>query len=196
MEEKDTNINERYVADLREFYEVDENGYRIEVHLIDINSGEEIPSNYFEGWGQRLFFNPRWSFEINDWIEEKKQEDILHVYKSNKDIELNVSCKESILSGFKHTIDGVEYHFSFDTEAQLNFQGARELLMNDEISEIMWTVRRDGEYTRIPINKSIMTELTVAILRHKESNIAKYRDFLMPLVQQATTVEEIDTIVW
>jgi hypothetical protein len=60
----------------------------------------------------------------------------------------------------------------------------------------MWTVRKNGEYTRIPINKAIMNELTIAILLHKDSNISKYRDFLMPLVNSATTVEEINAIKW
>jgi hypothetical protein len=120
-------------------------------------------------------------------LEEKKKEKIQ---------ELDETCNRAIVSGFNHTINGVEYHFSFDIEAQLNFQGAERILSNELVPEVMWTVSRNGEYERIPITKAIMSELTMVILQHKDSNYSKFRDVLMKQVENATTVEEIQAITW
>lgn len=121
---------------------------------------------------------------------------LLEDMKVKKDSELNTACRNAILDGFIHRVNGVDYHFSFDTEAQLNFQGAERLLNGGMTQEILWTVRKDGEYTRIPIDGKIINELVVAILKHKNDNVSKYRDILMPLVESATTIEEVNSISW
>ena len=117
--------------------------------------------------------------------------------KEDKSKELNTACQEAILSGFYHVIDGEKYHFSFDIEAQLNFQGAERLFSMGAIDEVKWTVHReDGRYERITINKEIMNELSLVILKHKNDNISKYRDVLLPMVEKAETVEEVESITW
>ena len=117
--------------------------------------------------------------------------------KERKNEELNIACQEAILSGFYHVIDGERYHFSFDMEAQLNFQGAERLFSMGVIDEVKWTVHReDGRYERITINKEIMDKLSLVILKHKNDNISKYRDVLLPMVEKAETVEEVESITW
>lgn len=123
----------------------------------------------------------------------------LDTEKEKKNQELNSACNQAILEGFLHNINGVDYWFSFDTEAQLNFQGSKIVLDAGLIPVINWTVRiggKNGEYGRIPITKEIMSELTVAILIHKDSNISKYREQLLPLLNAATTIEEVNAITW
>jgi hypothetical protein len=123
----------------------------------------------------------------------------LNKAKAKKDAELNEMCKQEILSGFIHKIDGIDYWFSFDYEAQSNFQGSRPILKEGIVPAINWTVRlggKDGEYTRIPVDEKIMDELTVAILVHKDSNISRYRDELLPLAMKAETVEDVEKITW
>lgn len=121
---------------------------------------------------------------------------VLERERRKKDLELNKACNAAIVYGFTHTIEGIEYHFSYDIEAQGNFRDAQTVLSKGVVEEITWTVRKDGEYTRIPITKEIMDELTLVILQHKDNNISKYRDFLMPLVNQSEEVEEIRSITW
>ena len=133
-------------------------------------------------------------FVNGEIIKYSKHE--LQQAKGLKDTELNKACENAILSGFNHVINGVEYHFSFDIEAQINFQGSAKLLDDGVVEEIKWTVRNNGQYERISINKSIMDELTLVILQHKDENISKYRDELMPQVEDATTVEEVKKIEW
>jgi ABC-type molybdenum transport system ATPase subunit/photorepair protein PhrA len=116
--------------------------------------------------------------------------------KQTKLNELNQSCNDSILSGFDYTINGVEYHFSFDMESQFNFQGAVTLLDKDIVQEIEWTVMSNGNYERIMIDKSTMNELMLKILQHKDSNIKRFRNQLMPLVDDAQSKEQLDSIEW
>lgn len=135
-------------------------------------------------------------FIYKDGTLEKDETKQLEKRKLAKDQELNQACNDAIMAGFDHVIDGLEYHFSFDTEAQLNFQGIRPLLAEGIVTQVDWTVSRDGAYHRIPVDKKLMDELTVAILMHKDGNVRKYRNVLLPKVYEATTIEEVDKINW
>lgn len=132
--------------------------------------------------------------EIGDIVVDDELKLGEHIER--KDKELSKACQDTILAGFTHKIDGELYHFSFDMESQLNFQGAERILSQGLFQSISWTVRHNGEYKRIPISKAIMEQLVYVILIHKDSNIARYREELMPLVYKATTVEEIESITW
>lgn len=144
----------------------------------------------------QFFTDNPFLYIYKDGVLTKSYDIELENAKKNKDIELNMACKKSILGGFKHVISGVEYHFSYDAEAQINFGDARTAFDSGLIDEVNWTVKKDGEYTRIKINKEIMDELSIAILQHKNDNISKYRDVLLPMVEKAETVEEVESITW
>lgn len=181
---------------LKEFHKIDmDTGARLDVLVIDVNH-EEVPEDCKEGWGDRGFFNPVYNFDLNDWVENKPEEEILAFYKDMKDRELNKACQDSILAGFTHTIDGVEYFFSYDMQAQTNFGDSRALLNDGIITQVPWTVKQGEEYARITITKEIMDALTLTILMHKTANISKYRDVLLPLVNKATSLEEIQAVDW
>ena len=125
-----------------------------------------------------------------------KTEISLDELKKQKEKELSEKCQEEILNGFKHTFNGIEYHFSFDFEAQLNFQGAERILKAGVIPSLKWTVRNGDIYERIDIDETMMDELAIAILQHKNLNISRFRDELYPLVLAATSKTELDSIVW
>ena len=145
--------------------------------------------------GHELVRNPlKFIYRDGELIEDLTY--LLEEVKQAKLDELNAACQQAILDGFTHEIDGKLYHFSFDVEAQFNFHASQTLFANGVIEDIVWTAKLDGEYVRIIITKEIMDELTVAILRHKNGYISKYRDFLAPLVQDATTIEEVNSIQW
>lgn len=150
----------------------------------------EIPEDH------EFFISPFSVFVYSNGSLVKDDTYLLEMAKRRKDAELNDACNQAILAGFDHTINGVTYHFSFDLEAQLNFIGAERLLSKGLVTSINWTVQRDGQYERIPITKEILDELSVTILQHKNSNISKYRDVLLPRVYSATTIEEVESITW
>jgi hypothetical protein len=190
-------MNPHYKTDdmKHDYYQVDENGRIIEVYTFR-DGDKDIPSNCFKGWGDRVIHNPIWSFELNDWIDGGDPIDILEDYKKSKAEELSKACQQSIYNGFEYEINGVTYHFSYDTEAQLNFQGVERLFAQGIVEEVMWTVKKDGQYMRIPITKEILDELALVMLNHKNANISKYRDVLMPMVESAQTIEEVEAITW
>lgn len=150
---------------------------------VEVNSIEEV-------------FNDLSSFVYENGNLIKNTDSFLSSLKVKKDLELNASCSKFISSGFNHTVNGIDYRFSFDIEAQLNFQGARDLLNSGILPSIAWTVKRDGVYERIQITKEIMSELTIVMLVHKDKNIKKYREQLLPLLKNAKTVEEVNSITW
>lgn len=129
--------------------------------------------------------------------DEKSIEiELLSKAKENKEKELNEACNQSILDGFSYAINGEKYRFSFDTEAQFNFQGAERLLSQGVIDEITWTVKQNDEYKRVSINKDDMNQIMLVIFQHKANNISKYRDVLLPMVERATTIEEVNSVTW
>lgn len=136
---------------------------------------------------------------LNDYKFEDGQlikAENLDYYRKVKNEELNVACNNAISSGFDYEINGILYHFSFDIEAQLNYQGAERLLSEGTVNSIDFTVFHEDTYARIAIGKDEMKALALAILKHKSDNISKYRDVLLPQVQNATTKEEIQNIKW
>lgn len=143
-----------------------------------------------------LFYsNPR-LFVYKDGQVLLSNDIVLQDAKTKKDAELNQACQDSILAGFSHVINDEEYWFSYDKEAQGNFTDAQTILSDGLMSEIMWTVKKDGKYTRLAISKATMDELKIVILLHKTNNISRYRDELMPLVESALSIEEVQKITW
>ncbi len=179
-----------------EMIEVDEEGYIL--GRVVVYSGVEYPDRVFvENEPPSSFVIPKWDGE--QWIEGKSYDDILKDSKRLKDSELNLACNQSILAGFTHIINGKTYWFSYDMEAQGNFRDAKEILTDGVVKELPWTVRKggvNGEYSRIPITLEIMNELSLVIMQHKTDKISRYRDILMPLVNGATTVEEVEAVKW
>lgn len=167
-----------------------------EDRILHVSTSPLAGDNYeVEVEGYEIFETPD-LFVYKDGVLKIDDTKRLEMFKNIKDQELNQACNDAIMAGFDHVIDGFKYHFSFDTEAQLNFQGIRPLLAEGIIAQVDWTVSRDGNYHRIPVDKKLMDELTVAILMHKDGNVRKYRNILLPKVYEATTIEEVNSINW
>lgn len=181
----------------REYYSVDEDGYILDVHVLDPEE-DVIPFNCKLGWGSGIH-TPRYDHSLGQWVEDKTKDEFLTEAKEEKDQELNAACKNAILAGFTHEINGQVYWFSYDHEAQGNFRDANFAFADGIITEMPWTVRiggQDGKYTRIVVDYTTLRQLNLAILRHKSEKIGKYRDFLMPIVESALTVDEVKEVTW
>ena len=121
---------------------------------------------------------------------------LLEELRASKMIEFNMRCQETIEAGFDYEYEGTVYHFSLDTQAQQNFSDSYQLLKDRTIQDVAWTVKVNGEYSRLVIDFDMMQEISHLIFLHKTNNIAKFRDILMPIVNDATTQEELGEIVW
>lgn len=126
-----------------------------------------------------------------------KWKDYIEETKKLKDKELNLACQSAILSGFDFSINGIQYHFSYDLEAQSNIQ---ELLTmynaGINVDGKLTATDPNGNKVRVSIDKTTLDQLVVVAYNHKEEQLRKYREVLLPLVVQATSVKEIQSISW
>ena len=129
-------------------------------------------------------------------IKWRSDGDTFEVLREAKSMELRNMCGEAILSGFDMESEGIVYHFSYDNEAQMNFQETYRLIEGDVIDSVMWTASLNGGKVRIPLSKSSFYEVYFKSVQHKLDTISKYRDILLPKIGQAKTVEELDLITW
>jgi hypothetical protein len=122
--------------------------------------------------------------------------ELLNFYKELKLIYFGKVCQEQILGYFKATVNGVEYDFSFDREAQQNFTGTLALFTEGLITEMEWTAWLNGQAERIILDKPTFLSIINVAFAHKNSKISHLRNDIQPLIEQATTIAEVEAISW
>ncbi len=142
-----------------------------------------------------FFLEPNY-YLIKDGGLVRNFEYMLSLAKERKLSELQRECQKTIEAGFNYNYEGVDYWFSLDAEAQSNFISTYQIMRDGIISEVPWTVKVNNEYARLVVNVEMMKDLTLLILQHKTNNISKFRDILSPLVEGATSLEEVNSIKW
>ena len=178
-----------------EYKEVDENGFVVDTHVLE--DWEKPLRNYIKGWGgEKSFFCAKWDAFKNEWVEDSTQTAPLDEFKKAKETELNKSCSEAILAGFECEVDGTVYHFAYDQEAQLNFQDTYLLFENNMVDTIMWSAQKDSEKVRLSLGKALFTKVYLTGVKHKNNCLSYYHDTLLPLLQNATTIEETKAVSW
>lgn len=121
----------------------------------------------------------------------------LNSLRKQKLRELSVMCTAVIMGRFKVTLDAVDYWFSNDLEAQLNFDKMDRAFDKGRVTYLPWTAYlADGSVTRVIVDPVKFEMIYEAHLNHIQNNISKYRDLLMPMVAEAETSEEIDALHW
>lgn len=136
-------------------------------------------------------------FFVRDGELVKNEQLQLELAQQSKIAELDQRCEEAILGRFSVELDGVVYAFSNDREAQANFDKCDNSFARGRITEIPWTAYDpDGNVRRIVLDAVKFEKVYVAHLEHIQGNIAKFRDFLEPLVVGAAGVDEVNLIQW
>lgn len=129
--------------------------------------------------------------------EEGFRLEVLQNAKTSKISEIDKKCNEAILKGFCHEINGEKIWFSYDMEAQMNFERLRKDFESGVITEQMWTAKNEaGDYIRVSISKELMTELSITTNKHVDKKVGKFRDYYMSLIMEAQTLEEVNAIQW
>lgn len=126
----------------------------------------------------------------------KSSSEIFEEEKWSKKEVLSKECHDSIVNGFDYAINGISYRFSYDMEAQTNFQEAYQLFQNNVIEEIKWSAKLDGKSVRLTFNKFDFEKLFYESVKHKHSMISKLKDEIEPALSTASTKEELDVISW
>lgn len=185
----------KYFADQRE-------DASIALYPTDIWDKDKIPSTAievtYEQW-QKIIANPG-KFHIEDGELTEvivPEEELLKQAKERKLIELNAACGESILGRFVSTYKGDQYQFSYDAEAQSNFAKAGRAFDKGFMTSIGWTAYdMAGNVVRLTLEPADFDIIFIDSLVHVNTNIARFRDELQPLVGAATTLEAVQAIVW
>lgn len=127
----------------------------------------------------------------------KSNQDLLEDLKDTKKAELSQACQDYILDGFISKVDGIDYHFSYDREAQMNYQERWQLFQNNMIDSIVMTAHGlDGSDARLEVDKKIFDNIYLDSVRHKENCIKRLRDDLFPLVDNSQSAEDLNAITW
>lgn len=195
---------ERTFAMKKQVYEVDEQGFLLEIHTADVDENGNIHDEDKQGFIVIDIPTGLWKKKWNgtEWIEGASQEEIdditgntLDLVKFRKINELDKICKHTILGRFKATINEIEYEFSYDVEAQSRFNGVGLLFFANKISEIEWTAYENGQRVRIMLNQSNFDIVSLEALHHQNVNVTKYNQLLQQ-VNEAITKEQVEVIVW
>jgi hypothetical protein len=177
---------------MKQVFRINELGEYVEPVILQ--DGEEIPLDCVEDIPTEGLYKAKWNG--TSW-EEGAVIDHLVIAKKQKLSELDSKCKESILGYFKATIDGVEYSFSNDAEAQSNFKDGMWALENNKVTTIKWTAYDStGNIVRLDLDLIKLSDVNVTRLTHQQTMVAKYRDILQPQIELSATVEEVNNITW
>lgn len=180
---------------MNQFFKINE--YGLIIGADNFLDGDDIPNDYKEAWSPNVVLRePYWNFSKNDWDENISDLKFLEESKLAKNDELSRICQEQIVSGFNCEISGISYHLSYDKEAQSNLAERFQLFQNDMITEIKITAHKGDEIARVICDKKLFNSIYIASVQHKENCISKYRDELLPLVEQSITVEQVESITW
>ena len=174
---------------------------------LDINE-----SGVVESWGSSPLHDTSIEIDINDdhpffndnpfqykYVNGTLTKDAvleLEKAKENKFIELRRECENEILGYFEATVDSVVYLFSFDMEAQQNFNSTLAFFNEGLINEVEWTAHRDGKAHRIVLNKAQFLDVAIASIHHRTSKQRKLRNTLQPSLDAADSVADVEIIEW
>jgi hypothetical protein len=121
----------------------------------------------------------------------------LEQYKQFKLDELARKCENAIVGRFSSTVNNFVFQFSNDMEAQNNFKDGIWALENGKVASIPWTAYDStGKVVRISLDLNQLSDINVNRLMHQQTNVSKLRDVLQPIVEAATTKEDVEAIVW
>lgn len=178
---------------MKQYFEVDKLGKIIGTDFFDEG---DAPDGFKLGWIDEIFFEPVWDYFSNKWVEGKQHNDVLLKKKESKIHGLNSDCRNSILNGFDCELNGINYHFSYDQEAQINFQDTIRLFDNNMIEMVNWNATLHEGKVRLTLDKIMFEKVYLNSVKHKLDTISKYRDELIPMLNNASTNEEVDKITW
>lgn len=129
--------------------------------------------------------------------KEASEEAVLEVVRYMKLQDLKASCSETILGRFHSEVGGMEYLFSNDAEAQINFDKAMNAFEKQWMSQTFWTAYTlEKELVRVTLTPETFRPVYMSHLAHIQDNISKLRDVLQPQVEKAENAQEIHEIKW
>lgn len=185
---------------MKQVFKFDIDGFYLCPVIIDDN--EPIPSDCTNIKPPNGLYKGQ--FKNNIWVEAEDQSvlntlksEILEQIRVAKQKELEDSCSADLTYGYQYIVSGVQYRFSFDLEAQANFQGALRLLESGVVPFVPWTAYDPtGKRVRLNLTVNDLHGMELAQFHHKNDVTSKYNDLLLNHLYVADTEDEIKAISW
>lgn len=138
----------------------------------------------------------QWKYQNGKLFKDTSK--VLNELKQAKKDELSSTCTDTILKGFKTNINNTDYWMSYDKEAQANLTERWQLFQNSMITDITITVHStiDDSHKRLTVNKDQYEKIYMDSVKHKEDCISRLHDVLIPMVDNAVTIEQVKNINW
>ncbi|MCS0827459.1 DUF4376 domain-containing protein [Cytobacillus firmus] len=144
--------------------------------------------------GHEFFDNP-FAYSYIEEVLVKDSERVVIEAKIQKFRELSTVCQADILGYFEATVNSVAYLFSFDTEAQGNFNGTLTFFSEGLIDSVEWTAYLNGQRTSVTLNKEQFFSVAKTAFATKNFKISKLREKHTQL-EACTSLEEIEAVKW
>lgn len=141
--------------------------------------------------GDRTF---SYKYENNELVYVPDKFIILTKQRQLQD--LDVSCNLSILAGFTYEYKGTSYQVSYSKNKQQRFEEFARIFSMSDATTVEWEFILDGNLVYHPLTKLEFLTLSTYATLIKQNKIDKLNKELTDLVNQATTVEEIQAIQW
>lgn len=129
----------------------------------------------------------------NTWIKD------IEKIKVSKLLVINTECNKAIISGFKSSALGEEYFYYSTLEEQTTLNSLINLGFDNNFKaqkiSLIEGVEVKGEREQYPHTLTQLREILIAGATHIKAQIDK-KDELEVLINNATTVEELELIKW
>lgn len=143
-----------------------------------------------------FFKSPHWFYSYDNGVIVLSNELKLNHQRAFKLASLRKDCSEAIYGYFNSTVDGIEYRFSCDAEAQSNFEKVDRAFEKDRITTINWTAYdANNNIVRLSLDYVKFEGIYMSHLQHIQGNISRLRDTLQPEVESAT-LEDLPNITY
>ena len=152
---------------------------------------------------------PRWKEAATTAQPEPSEKELLLHAQAAKIVSIDAETAAAITAGFFYVVDGVTYHFSYDTFDQQNFADTANVALLSQMGgqglpeSVAWNAYKNwqdskGELVRLTFTAETFLALyTAGAVAHKAARMAEggsRKEAVAAAVARGATVEELEAI--
>ena len=152
---------------------------------------------------------PRWKEAATTAQPEPSEKELLLHAQAAKIVSIDAETAAAITAGFFYAVDGVTYHFSYDTFDQQNFADTANVALLSQMGgqglpeSVAWNAYKNwqdgkGELVRLTFTAETFLALyTAGAVAHKAARMAEggsRKEAVATAVARGATIEELEAI--
>ena len=152
---------------------------------------------------------PRWKEAATTAQPEPSEKELLLHAQAAKIVSIDAETAAAITAGFFYVVDGITYHFSYDTFDQQNFADTANVALLSQMGgqglpeSVAWNAYKNwqdgkGELVRLTFTAETFLALyTAGAVAHKAARMAEggsRKEAVAAAVARGATVEELEAI--